>query len=87
MCIWDGEKSLVVACIKWAKRYYGLDSEEDLTIVRLMMGDLFDLIPFAAMDPLEFIDFQSEYEGMLTDEEIAKMIKEFSIRSKQSQLS
>lgn len=50
--IWEGEKSMTVACIKWAKRYYEQDSEEDPKNIRMVMGEFFELIPFVAMNPL-----------------------------------
>lgn len=79
--IWEGEKSMAAACIEWAKKFYKIDSE-DPKDVRQAMGDLFTLIPFAAMDPMEFINFQREYRGIFTANELEKLINGFGDRNK-----
>lgn len=74
--IWKGAKLLPAACIKWAKKHYELESA-NLKDIRMAMGDLFALIAFAAMDPLDFIKFQRENESFLTAEEVVKVIANF----------
>ena len=81
LSIWKGEKSMAAACIKWAKKYYKIDSA-DPKDVRIAMGDLFALIPFAAMDPMEFIYFQSDNKCMLTNDEVLKVINDFGKRGR-----
>lgn len=84
--IWKNEKTLVNTCIEWAKKYcakYQLDSANP-TDVRRALGDAFELIPFCAMEPMDFIRLQGNFGAMFTDSEIRKIYDEFAERSKQN---
>lgn len=81
--IWNNEKSLVDSCMKWAKKcceehQFDAANPENL---RMVMGDAFSLIPFSSLDPIEFIHFQREFRGLLTFEEIVKVINEIANRN------
>lgn len=82
--IWENEKPVVNACIEWAK----INSERNQLDpanprdLRTTFGEAFELIPFSAMNPIEFMNFQSEFRGLLTFEEIGKVIDTFFKREK-----
>lgn len=80
--IWDDQRTLVSACIKWAKNYCK-DNKLDAAVsfdLRTAFGDAFDLIPFSKMDPMEFIDFQCDYGDLFTGDELKIVIKEVAKR-------
>lgn len=82
--IWDNDKSLLCACIQWAKRFCDknqLDPAKPKHL-RTAFGDAFRFIPFYAMSLTEFVDFQLDYGAMFSDNEIRKMIVEFAWRRK-----
>lgn len=73
LSIWDGEKSLAAACIERAKQHYQLDSEDPKDQSKAM-GELFDLIPFTTMDPLEITKLQKNYRGIFSANEFEKLV-------------
>lgn len=78
--IWNHEKLLVDSCMKWAKKYceeHQIDAANPENL-RMVMGDAFPLIPFSSLDAIELIHFQREFRGLLTFEEIGKIINEIA---------